>query len=110
MWSSSSSRPPGTRTRFILPIAAAGSGIVHSDSAQTTVSNDASSQGQVLGVALLQAGVTAEAGGALAGDGEHRRAQLDPGDVRVGRVVGPASAEPTVIDQVDHLRAPVRRG
>src|ERR1700758_1104622 len=46
MWSSSSSRPPGTRTRFISPIAVAGLGIVHSDSAQTTVSNDASPQGR----------------------------------------------------------------
>jgi hypothetical protein len=43
IWSSSSSRPPGTRTRFISLIALVGLGIVHSASAQTTVSNDASS-------------------------------------------------------------------
>jgi hypothetical protein len=36
MWSSSSSCPPGVRTRLISSIAAAGSGMVHSDRAQTT--------------------------------------------------------------------------
>jgi hypothetical protein len=48
--------------------------------------------GQVLGVALLEVDGTAEAGGALAGDGEHRGAQLDPGDGRIGRVVGQVAA------------------
>jgi hypothetical protein len=43
-------------------------------------------------VALLEVGVTAEAGGALAGDGEHRGAQLDPGDGRVGRIAGQVAA------------------
>src|SRR5260370_32024390 len=48
--------------------------------------------GQMLGVALLEFDLTAEAGSALAGDGEHRGAQLDPGDGRAGRVVGQVAA------------------
>jgi len=46
----------------------------------------------VLGVAFLEVDVAAEVGGALAGDGEHRGAQLDPGDGRIGRVVGQVAA------------------
>ena len=60
--------PAGNKTRRISSIALAGSGIVHSDSAQTTVSKDSSSNGQVRRVALAQLDRAAQVGGALSGE------------------------------------------
>ena len=47
MWSTSSSVPPGASTRHISAIAVAGSGIVHSDNAHSTVSNEPSANGRL---------------------------------------------------------------
>src|SRR5437764_1749937 len=46
----------------------------------------------MLGVALAEVNLTAEVGGALPGDGQHRGAELDAGDAGIGRIVGQAAA------------------
>src|SRR5207237_9968541 len=46
----------------------------------------------MLGVALAEVNLTAEVGGALPGDGQHRGAELDAGDTGIGRIVGQAAA------------------